>query len=162
MGVGRCRQSPLKQPPHESQMSEITVKLVETEEDMEAAVSIRFRVFVDEQSVPAEIELDEYDAVATHAIAVEDGQAIGTGRMYFEDGEAHIGRMAVDLPHRRRGVGGLVLRFLEQEAQAQGASEIVLHAQDYVKAFYAAHGYIEHGDTFMEAGILHVEMRKEA
>ena len=141
-------------------MSEITVKLVETEEDMEAAIGVRFRVFVDEQSVPADIELDEYDAVATHAIAIEDGQAIGTGRMYFEDGEAHIGRMAVDLPYRRRGVGGLVLRFLEQEAQAQGATEIVLHAQDYVKAFYAAHGYTEHGDTFMEAGILHVEMRK--
>ena len=141
-------------------MTNITVKLVETEEDMEAAVSIRFRVFVDEQAVPAEIELDEYDAVATHAIAIEDGQAIGTGRMYFEGGEARIGRMAVDSTHRRRGIGGLILSFLEQEAKAQGAAEIVLHAQDYVKAFYAAHGYTEHGDTFMEAGILHVEMRK--
>ena len=141
-------------------MSEITVKLVETEADMEAAVGIRFRVFVDEQSVPPEIELDEYDAVATHAIAMEDGQAIGTGRMYLEDGAAHIGRMAVDQPHRRRGVGGLILSFLEQEAKSQGATEIVLHAQDYVKAFYASHGYEEHGDTFMEAGILHVEMRK--
>ena len=146
--------------PVNDNMSEITVKLVETEEDMEAAVSIRFRVFVDEQSVPPEIELDEYDAVATHAIAVEDGQAVGTGRMYFEGGEARIGRMAVDLSHRRRGVGGLILRFLEEEAQAQGATEIVLHAQDYVKAFYASHGYQEHGGTFMEAGILHIEMRK--
>ena len=143
-------------------MTNITVKLVETEQDMEAAVGIRFRVFVDEQSVPPEIELDEYDAVAIHAIAVEDGQAIGTGRMYFEGGEARIGRMAVDQPHRRRGVGGLVLRFLEEEAQSQGATEIVLHAQDYVKAFYASHGYTERGDTFMEAGILHVEMRKGA
>ncbi len=142
--------------------SNITVKLVETEEDMEAAVGIRFRVFVGEQSVPAEIELDEYDAHATHAIAVEDGQAVGTGRMYFEDGTARIGRMAVDSTHRRRGVGGLILRFLEQEAKSQGAAEIVLHAQDYVKAFYAAHGYAEHGDTFMEAGILHIEMRKSA
>ena len=82
MGVGpHCRQSPLGID-HcvNDNMSNITVKLVETEEDMEAAVSIRFRVFVDEQSVPAEIELDEYDAVATHAIALEDGQAIGTGR----------------------------------------------------------------------------------
>ena len=143
-----------------SGMSNITVKLVETEEDMEAAVSIRFRVFVDEQSVPAEIELDEHDAVATHAIAIEGGQAVGTGRTYFEDGEARIGRMAVDLSHRRRGVGGVILRFLEEEAKSQGATEIVLHAQDYVKAFYAAHGYTEHGDPFMEAGLLHIEMRK--
>ena len=143
-------------------MSNITVKLVETEKDMEAAVGIRFRVFVDEQAVPPEIELDEYDAVATHALAVDEGVAIGTGRMYLEDGAARIGRMAVDLPHRRRGVGGLVLSFLEDQARAQGATELILHAQDYVKAFYASHGYTEHGDTFMEAGILHVEMRKGA
>ncbi len=144
------------------EMSEITVKLVETEEDMEAAVGVRFRVFVDEQSVPPEIELDEYDAVATHAIAFLDGQAIGTGRAILEGGGARIGRMAVDSRHRRGGVGGLILRFLEDEAREQGATEFVLHAQEYVKAFYAVHGYEEHGDTFMEAGILHVEMRKGA
>ena len=129
---------------------------------MEAAVGIRFRVFVDEQSVPPEIELDEYDAVATHALALLDGVAIATGRAILEDDSARIGRMAVDRQHRRSGVGGLVLRFLEDEAREQGATEFVLHAQDYVKAFYAAHGYEEHGGTFMEAGILHVEMRKAA
>ena len=143
-------------------MNEISIKLVETEEDMEAAVGIRFRVFVDEQSVPPEIELDEFDAVATHAIALLDGVAVGTGRAIVEGDSARIGRMAVDRPHRRDGVGGLILRFLEEEAKAQGATEFVLHAQDYVKSFYAAHGYEEHGDTFMEAGILHVEMRKSA
>ena len=143
-------------------MSNITVKLVETENDMEAAVGIRFRVFVDEQAVPPEIELDEYDAVATHAIALLDGAAVGTGRVIIEDGSARIGRMAVDQSHRRAGVGGLLLRFLEDEAREQGAAEFVLHAQEYVKAFYASHGYEEHGETFMEAGILHVEMRKGA
>ena len=143
-------------------MSDITVKLVESEADMEAAVGIRFRVFVDEQSVPPEIELDEYDVVATHALALQDGVAIATGRAIVEDGSARIGRMAVDRQHRRSGVGGLVLQFLEDEAREQGAGEFVLHAQDYVKSFYARHGYEEHGDTFMEAGILHVEMRKGA
>jgi predicted GNAT family N-acyltransferase len=59
-------------------------------------------------------------------------------------------------------VGGLILKFLEDEAREQGATEFVLHAQEYVKAFYAAHGYTEHGDMFMEAGIPHIEMRKAA
>ena len=143
-------------------MSNITVKRVETEEDMEAAVGVRFRVFVDEQSIPPEEELDEYDAHATHAIALEGGQAVGTGRMYLEGSTARIGRMAVDLPHRRRGVGGLILRFLEEEAKAQGATGYVLHAQEYVKSFYAAHGYTEHGQPFLEVDIPHVEMRKGA
>ncbi len=141
-------------------MDSVTIKRVETEEDMEAAVGIRFRVFVNEQSVPPEIELDEYDVVATHAIALLDGQAIGTGRMILTEGSARIGRMAVDRSHRRGGVGGLILRFLEDEAREEGATEYILHAQEYVKSFYASHGYEEHGDTFMEAGIPHVEMRK--
>ena len=102
-------------------MSEITVRLVESEADMESAVGIRFRVFVDEQSVPPEIELDEYDALATHAIALLDGVAIGTGRAIVEGDSARIGRMAVDREHRRSGVGGLLLRFLEDEAREQGA-----------------------------------------
>jgi predicted GNAT family N-acyltransferase len=127
---------------------------------MEAAVGIRFRVFVDEQSVPPDIELDEFDAVATHAIALVDGVAVGTGRAIIEGDSARIGRMAVDQAHRRGGVGGLILSFLEDEAREQGATEFVLHAQEYVKAFYAGHGYEEHGDTFMEAGIRHIEMRK--
>jgi predicted GNAT family N-acyltransferase len=141
-------------------MDSVTIKRVETEEDMEAAVGIRFRVFVDEQSVPPEIELDEFDAVATHAIALVDGVAVGTGRAIIEGDSARIGRMAVDQAHRRGGVGGLILSFLEDEAREQGAMEFVLHAQEYVKAFYAGHGYEEHGDTFMEAGIRHIEMRK--
>jgi predicted GNAT family N-acyltransferase len=141
-------------------MDSVTIKRVETEEDMEAAVGIRFRVFVDEQSVPPDIELDEFDAVATHAIALVDGVAVGTGRAIIEGDSARIGRMAVDQAHRRGGVGGLILTFLEDEAREQGATEFVLHAQEYVKAFYAGHGYEEHGDTFMEAGIRHIEMRK--
>ena len=152
-------------------MSDITVRRVETEADMEAVVGIRFRVFVDEQSVPPEIELDDYDARATHAIAQVDGLAIGTGRVYLDNivariGRqavvARIGRMAIDRSHRRSGVGGLILSFLEDEARVRGATEFLLHAQEYVKAFYAAHGYVEHGEEFMEAGIRHVEMRKGA
>ena len=143
-------------------MSDITVKLVESEADMEAAIGVRFRVFVDEQSIPPEEELDENDAIATHAIALEGGRTVGTGRVIIHDGIARIGRMAVDQPHRRRGVGGLILQFLEAEAKAQGATEYALHAQEYVKAFYATHGYAEHGEPFLEAGIPHVEMRKGA
>ena len=143
-------------------MDPVSVKLVATEADLEAAIAVRFRVFVDEQSIPAEEELDADDAAATHAIAVENGQAIGAGRFVIRDGAAVIGRLAVDLPHRRRGIGAMLLRFLEAEAAAQGAAEYTLHAQEYVKSFYAARGYVEYGDVFLEVGIPHIEMRKGA
>ena len=142
-------------------MQEVLVKRVESEAEMEGAIGVRFRVFVSEQAVPPEEELDEADATATHAIAVSGDTIIGTGRLLIrDDTTAIIGRMAVDMEWRRNGVGGQILLFLEEEARAQGLRESVLHAQEYVKSFYAAHGYMEHGDVFLEVGIPHIEMRK--
>ncbi len=143
-------------------MIPVEVKLVETEAEMEAALAVRMRVFVAEQSVPVEEELDEEDATATHAIARQNELVIGTGRLLNRsEGTCQIGRMAVDQPWRRRGVGGQLLLYLEQEARSQGMSQAMLHAQVYVKSFYADHGYLEHGEVFLEAGIPHIEMRKE-
>ncbi len=140
----------------------LTVKLVDNEAELEAAIAVRFRVFVDEQSISPEEELDEADATATHAIAISQGKVVGTGRLVWgEDGNALIGRMAVDAQWRRKGVGGEILKFLEDSARKQGLTRAALHAQEYVKSFYAAHGYQQHGDTFLEVDIPHVEMRKD-
>ena len=146
-------------------MSEIEVKLVETEAELEGAINVRMRVFVVEQQIPAEVELDEADATATHAVAYANGKVVGTGRMLVVDGDdagfCRIGRMAVDREWRRYGVGGLILQFLEAQARARGLTHCLLHAQEYVKAFYAQHGYRERGDVFLEVDIPHVEMVKE-
>ena len=145
-------------------MAAIEVKLVETEAELEGAINVRMRVFVVEQQIPPEEELDDADATATHAIAIEGGQVVGTGRMLLVDeddeGTCRIGRMAVDRELRRHGVGGQILEFLEEQARQQGLTHCLLHAQEYVKDFYANHGYVERGAVFMEAGIPHVEMVK--
>ena len=145
-------------------MDDLTIKLVETEAEMEGALGVRFRVFVGEQRVPMEDELDEIDATATHAIVLNNSEVVATGRVFYrdEDSAARIGRMAVDVEYRRQGIGGRLLRFLEDEATAQGVSTYILNAQVYVKDFYSAHGYIERGEEFLEADIVHVLMRKEA
>ncbi len=143
-------------------MTPVELKLVETEAEMEAALAVRMRVFVAEQSVPAEEELDDEDATATHVIARHNELVVGTGRLLIRaEGTCQIGRMAVDQAWRRQGVGGQLLLYLEQEARSQGMSQVMLHAQEYVKGFYAAHGYLERGGLFLEAGIPHIEMRKE-
>ena len=142
-------------------MNDLIVKLVETEEERQAAYVIRIQVFVEEQGVPAEEELDEDDGAATHAIALLGGKALATGRVvYLESGEAKIGRMAVKEAWRRRGIGGRILRTLEEAAKQRSISQAVLHAQTYVKDFYAGHGYIAEGDTFLEVAIEHIQMRK--
>ena len=139
-----------------------TVKSVETPQEMEGAKALRIKVFVDEQGVPPEEEIDELDATAFHAIALGDGVVVGTGRLLLDTPtQARIGRMAVTLELRRSGIGGVVLEFLEEEARAKGIRHISLDAQAYVTSFYAGHGYKEMGEPFLEVGIPHIQMVKD-
>ena len=142
-------------------MDEIVVRLSAGEEDAAALRALRLEVFVDEQGVPADEELDSDDAVAVHAVAVRGGVVVGTGRLVLVSAlEARVGRMAVRATVRRQGVGGAVLRFLEAEARSRGIARIVLHAQAYVRRFYDGHGYAAEGGPFTEAGIEHISMAK--
>jgi predicted GNAT family N-acyltransferase len=121
------------------------------------ASPIRFAVFVDEQKVPAEIELDEHDAACLHVIAREEGRAVGTGRL-LPDG--HIGRMAVLKACRRRGVGAAMLSILIEAARARGDREVALSAQTHALGFYRRFGFANEGPEYIEAGIPHQAMRK--
>ena len=137
------------------------IKGVESDLEMEGARDLRNRVFVGEQAVPPELEMDEFDLTAFHAVALQDGTVVATGRLIMDTpADARIGRMAVEQDLRRRGIGAKVLAFLEDQARSQGVTRVTLHAQSYVKQFYADHGYQEEGGPFMEAGILHVQMFK--
>jgi predicted GNAT family N-acyltransferase len=123
-----------------------------------AAEPIRFAVFVEEQSVPAEIELDEFDAVSLHALAFDaSGAAVGTGRL-LPDG--HIGRMAVLPRARGAGVGSAMLRALMDAARARGMREVMLNAQTHAMPFYARFGFAPEGEEFDDAGIPHRAMRR--
>ena len=133
------------------------IELMSWEQARADASPIRFTVFCEEQGVPLEIELDEQDALSIHAVAYEEGKPVATGRL-LPDG--HIGRMAVLKDWRGRGIGGLMLARLIERAKARGDREVVLSAQIHAAAFYAAHGFVAHGDEYMEAGIRHQEMRR--
>ena len=138
--------------------TEAFVELMSWDQARADASPIRFTVFVEEQGVPFEIEIDEHDPLCVHAVAYEDGKPIGTGRL-LPDG--HIGRMAVLEEWRNRGIGGLLLNALIARAKQRGDSEVVLSAQVGAARFYEAHGFSRHGDEYMEAGIRHQEMRKK-
>lgn len=120
------------------------------------AKAIRYAVFVHEQGVPQEMELDEFDARSHHALAYDaKGKAIGTGRL-LPDG--HIGRMAVLPEWRGKGVGAALLRRLLESAVSGGRLEVALNAQSHAAAFYARFGFRPEGAEFIEAGISHLKM----
>ena len=141
--------------------STVAVRLAASAADREAALALRLRVFVQEQGVPEAEERDGDDAQAVHAVAVLDGVVVGTGRLVAQGQRSgKIGRMAIERPLRRQGIGGQILSWLEGEARRRGLREAVLHAQTYVQDFYARHGYRAEGAVFLEAGIPHIAMRK--
>ncbi|HEY0589780.1 MAG TPA: GNAT family N-acetyltransferase [Pseudoduganella sp.] len=123
------------------------------------AKPIRMEVFVQEQNVPADLEMDARDAVCLHAVAYDaEGKPVGTGRL-LPDG--HIGRMAVLRSARGAGVGGAILKGLMEKARERGDEKVVLSAQTHAAEFYLAHGFAMAGDVFHEAGIPHIEMHYE-
>jgi predicted GNAT family N-acyltransferase len=134
----------------------LKIELLEWPAAQEEAKRIRFTVFVEEQRVPADLEMDENDAASLHALAYADGQAIGTGRL-LPDG--HIGRMAVLKQWRGRGAGKAMLRRLIDAARRRGHREVALSAQVHALEFYRAEGFEPEGPVYEEAGIAHQAMR---
>jgi predicted GNAT family N-acyltransferase len=133
------------------------IELMGWEAAREAASRIRVQVFVDEQRVPREIEMDDLDGACVHALAYVQGRAVGTGRL-LPDG--HIGRMAVLRECRSSGVGGAILERLIEEARLRGMRNVILSAQTHALGFYRSHGFKEEGPVFEEAGIPHQAMRR--
>jgi len=136
----------------------VEIRIVDWARYSEALSSLRHTVFVEEQGVPVELELDGEDAAAWHAAAFsDDGKLIGTGRM-LDSGK--IGRMAVCQLLRRRGIGRALLDTLVEEAQHMGLPDVSLGAQLSAIPFYEGAGFQAYGDVFLDAGIDHKMMRR--
>ena len=128
----------------------------------EDAGRIRTEVFLDEQKIPAEMEWDDGDRTAIHAVAYNGlDQPVATGRLLqASPGVARIGRMAVHRAVRGSGVGRQVLDELLAMAMARGDREVMLHAQRSAEEFYLGLGFSPRGEPFEEAGIPHIEMTR--
>ncbi|MGY6275549.1 GNAT family N-acetyltransferase [Methylomonas sp. MgM2] len=127
------------------------------EVDFDTIHHVRNQVFVVEQQIPAEVEFDELDRHCHHVIA-RDGERrpIGTGRLSAQGG---IGRLAVLNDWRGQGVGESLLRVLIEKARKLGLASVYANAQLAALGFYQKFGFVEEGDTFIEAGIPHRTMR---
>ena len=138
--------------------STVKVKRVSTIAELVQALAVRIRVFVKEQRVPAEIELDTDDRRAIHFLATISGKAVGTARLVMKHGAAKVGRMAVMKSYRRKGVGAQLLKHAVASARKLRAGTIYLNAQVAVIGFYERLGFRAVGKVFDEAGIAHRKM----
>jgi predicted GNAT family N-acyltransferase len=143
----------------------ITVRTATGKADQETCLRLRFVVFVDEQNVPMEEEIDDLDDVSTHFLAFDGEEradsCVGTARLYISpEGKAKAQRVAVLKEARGTGVGRALMDALEAAARELGHDEVVLGAQVSAIPFYERLGYVADDEVFMDAGIPHKMMAK--
>ncbi|PFG33451.1 GNAT family N-acetyltransferase [Sanguibacter antarcticus] len=170
-----------------SESPELRTERVRTQAQLDAAWSVRLEVFVAEQQVPLDEEMDAADTAptTTHVIVttVEPGQdrdggrtvddedvppvAVATGRLLTDPshpGVVHIGRVAVRRRWRTGGVGALIMRALEElaceEHALDGTLRVELSAQEQAIGFYERLGYTVAGPRYLDAGIWHRDAHK--
>ena len=139
-------------------MMSLRVRRVSSQNEMAKALAIRRRVFVKEQGVPEEIELDRDDQRAIHFLVFAGPRAVGTARIVLHRNSAKIGRMAVLKSYRGRGIGKKLLQQAVETAKNRGAKSVYLHAQVTVIGFYESMSFRCVGPIFDEAGIPHRKM----
>lgn len=139
---------------------------VTTNEQLQAVLDLRREVFVEEQQVPVEREIDEYDQLredCIHAIIWDNDEeeAVATGRIVLHDGIALLQRVCVRQSVRGTGMGELIMTLLEALSRKEGMKVAHLHAQLQAETFYLKRGYTrENDEIFIDAGIDHVKMAK--
>lgn len=132
-----------------------------TAQEREAAYALRHRVFVEEQNVPVEEEIDHHDPVARHVVILDEaGCALATGRLVIDGSVGKMQRIVVCQTLRGQGLGRLVMEELESAAVRAGARVARLASQIQALGFYERMGYVAHGDIFDDANIPHRWMDK--
>lgn len=134
--------------------------------ELEHCLEIRKEVFIEEQCVPIEEEIDEYDIIDNdkvfHIISYVGDEYIGTCRCLIKDDIIKIGRVAILKKYRNQNLGFEMIKFAEQYARENYKfKEFYLEAQVHALKFYKNLGYKEYGDVFLDAGIEHLKMKKE-
>ncbi|MBM7659699.1 putative GNAT family N-acyltransferase [Bacillus mesophilus] len=140
----------------------MNVRVVTNDNEFNDALKVRRLVFIDEQQVPEEEEIDQYEQECTHVVMYDDNkQPIAAGRLRNVDGSGKMERICVLSSHRNLGLGKHVMDHLEMLAKEKGYKKLKLNAQTHAEGFYSKLGYQTISDIFMDAGIPHVTMVKE-
>lgn len=127
------------------------------------ALKIRHNVFVEEQKVPLELEIDELEDKTLHVVGYFDGKAVATARIYEKYSKTYkIQRVAVDSELRGQQLGAKLMQEVERYISEIGGHAMVLDAQDYAMPFYEKLGFkVTNSEGFLDAGIPHHSMEKE-
>lgn len=140
----------------------IVAHKVQSKKHYEDALSVRRTVFIEEQAVPPDLEVDEFEDSAFHFVAYDELRPIGAGRFrLLPDAIAKVERICVLPDYRGKHIGNSLMDEIEKEAKLQGCRQLKLNSQTSAIPFYEKRHYTISSPEFMDAGIPHKTMIKE-
>lgn len=136
------------------------IKIATSEKELNHAFQIRTIVFVKEQNVSIEEEIDQFDDHAIHFIGYLNGKPIAASRLRWVDHYGKLERLCILKEHRGKSYGSQMIQTMEAEILQKNYHQAKLNAQTHAIQFYERLGYQVISEEFMDAGIPHVTMIK--
>ncbi|WP_088049791.1 GNAT family N-acetyltransferase [Virgibacillus dakarensis] len=137
------------------------IKKANSDQEIQQAFQVRTTVFVDEQHVPPEEELDHFDKEAIHFIVIQNDSPIAASRLRFAGDYGKLERICVLKEQRGKSYGAQLIQAMETETVKKGYRKAKLNAQTHAENFYKRLGYETVSGEFLDAGIPHVTMIKQ-
>jgi predicted GNAT family N-acyltransferase len=128
--------------------------------DLQKSIIVRGIVFIEEQQIPYEEEIDGFDFSSIHFLATIKNEPVATARMRLFADYVKIERLAVRKKYRGQSIGKDMFAFVLKHVNEMGYKKITLHAQAYLVNFYEKFGFIKQGEIFLEVNIAHYYMEK--
>ncbi|MFA1818919.1 GNAT family N-acetyltransferase [Virgibacillus oceani] len=140
----------------------VNITVANTRQQIDDAYHVRMTVFVEEQKVPPEEEIDEHDKTAIHFVGYEAGDTpVAASRLRFAGEYGKLERICVMKEYRGKHFGQQMIHAMEEMIRTKGYKKAKLNAQTHAEDFYSQLGYQTISGEFMDAGIPHVTMIKE-
>lgn len=137
------------------------IKIATSNKERKQVYKVRTTVFVDEQNVSIEEEIDEYEDEAIHFVGIENGLPIAASRLRWVGQMGKLERICILKNHRGKSYGTKMIEAMEEQVIEKGYTQTKLHAQTQALKFYERLGYEVISDEFLDAGIPHVAMTKQ-
>lgn len=140
-------------------MNSLICKLATINDDYEKCLAIRRKVFIEEQGVPEEIEIDEYENSSKHFLVTMNEKPVATGRVRLKGSLIKFERIASLETVRGSGTGKVLMSFMHEFVKKNYPLHLpAMHAQKSAYGFYEKLGWKAVGEEFVEADIVHQMM----
>ena len=137
----------------------LDIRFAQNNKDMLSCLDLRRTVFIEEQNVPENEEVDGDDPDCDHILLTVSDIPVGAARLKYYNDFIKVQRVCVLKNYRGQGIGSKIINFIIRHVEKNDIrSSVRLGSQIHALEFYKRLGFIEFGEEYLDAGILHKDM----